>query len=62
MDRLQTNRAPYGHVVNTSFRNGTVIDINRQVPSEIRIPGVECDVTRHGHVETGHGRDGALGC
>ena len=53
---------PHSHFINPGRRDGTVVDISGQVSSEIRIIGVEEDITRHGHVETGNGRDGTHGC
>lgn len=61
-DRNYAEYTPYSHIVNASLRNGTIIDISSQVPPKVRVTGAECDITRHGHVEAGNDRDGALGC
>src|ERR1700684_930095 len=53
---------PSSHIVDTSFGNCTIVDINCQVPPEIRITRVKRDITGHGHVETSHCGDGAFGC
>jgi len=61
-DNPCTRYVPHNHIINSGLRDGTVVYISSQVPSEIRIVGVEEDITRHGHVETGNGRDGTHGC
>ena len=61
-DNPRTKYVPHSHIINPGLRNGTIVDISGQVPSEIRIVGVEEDITRHGHVETGDGGDGTHGC